>query len=210
MANETLLKMIVNGLQNLAVDHQTLCEHLNLRALFHGYPDTFAGTPFEPPVPPYPSKDASQTQAADLVARVADYSALLVLYLGGEPASPALFDGKCDEEGLLRLIVDWGTVHSGTQKAILQLYGRQPGPPAGLPNPGAASEERLWAEIVAWFEKIAADSDRLIEVQHMGPGNAQQGNAPPHPLARIEQAVHRATLNTLLIAGRLPYHLYRG
>ena len=147
MAHEYLLKMVVNGLQNLAADNETLCEHLNLRVLFHGYSDTFEGAEFTPPVPPYPSKEASQAQAVDLISRMADNSALFVLYLHGTPELPELFDRAHEEADWLRLIIDWGTVQSGAQKAIVQLYGQQPAPPAGLPNPGAASEGRLWAEI---------------------------------------------------------------
>jgi hypothetical protein len=210
MANETLLKMIVNGLHGIAADNETLGEHLNLRALLHGSADLFEGVRFCPPRPPYPSKRASQAHTADLVGRIADNAGLFVVYLGGSAASPELFDGA-NEADLLRLIIDWGTVQSGAYRAIVQLYGQQPAPPAGLPNPGAASEERLWAEIVAWFEKIAADSDELVAVQDIPASSRLRGRASRRTLAslaRTEQGVHRVTLNTLQLAALLPYHLY--
>lgn len=206
MAHETLLKMIVNGLQNLAVDQQTLFEHLNLRALAYQFDDTFEGAPYDPPVPPYPDVATSQIEAANLVATIAGNSALFVCYLGGEPASPVMRDETADAD-LLRLAIDWGTIQSGVQKAIIQLYGPQPGPPPGLPHPGAASEQRLWAEIVAWLQKIAADSSQLTEVQHFETGSAPEENSAS-PLARFEQGAQRTTLNLMLIAGRLPYHLF--
>ena len=161
MAHETLLRMIVNGLQNLAMDQQTLFEHLNLRVLARQFDETFEGASYNPPVPPYPDVAASQTDAANLVATIAGNSALLVVYLGGEPASPVMIDDQTADADLLRLAIDWGTIQSGVQKAIIQLYGPQPGPPPGLPHPGAASEQRLWAEIVAWLQKIAADSSAI-------------------------------------------------
>jgi hypothetical protein len=207
MAHETLLKMIVNGLQNLAVDQQTLCELLNLRALVHGFDETFEGAPFHPPLPPYPDTATSQTQAADLVATIAHNSALFVTYLGGQPASPVACAGAPDEADLLRLIIDWGTVQLGVQKAVVQLYGPQPAAPPGLPNPGASSEQRLWAEIVAWLKKIAADSTLLTEVHHFETEGEAEGNGML-PLARMEQRAQETTLNLLQIAGLLPYHLF--
>lgn len=206
MAHETLLRMIVNGLQNLAMDQQTLFEHLNLRALVLHFDETFQGAPYDPPVPPYPDVATSQTEAADLVATIAGNSALFVCYLGGEPASPVM-RGETADADLLRLAIDWGTIQSSVQKAIIQLYGPQPGPPPGLPHPGAASEQRLWAEIVAWLQKIAADSGQLTEVQHFETGSAAEENSTS-PLARFEQGAQRTTLNLMIIAGRLPYHLF--
>jgi len=207
MAHETLLRMIVNGLQNLAMDQETLFEHLNLRALARQFDETFKGAPYNPPVPPYPDVATSQTDAASLVATIAGNSALLVVYLGGEPASPVMIDDQTADADLLRLAIDWGTIQSGVQKAIIQLYGPQPGPPPGLPHPGAASEQRLWAEIVAWLQKIAADSSQLTQVQHIEIDGASVENGTS-PLARFEQGAQRTTLNLMLIAGLLPYHLF--
>jgi len=207
MAHETLLKMIVNGLQNLAVDQETLCELLNLRALVHGFVGTFEEASYHPPLPPYPDTATSQTQAADLVATIAQNSAFFVTYLGGEPALPVPAAGTPDEEQLLRLIIDWGTIQSGVQKAIVQLYGAQPAPPPALSNPGASSEQRLWAEIAAWLQKIAADSTLLTEVQQVGSEVEPPGDGVP-PIARLEQSAQETTLNLLQIAGRLPYHLF--
>ena len=205
MAHENLLRIVVNGLENLAMDHQTLAEHLNLRALAHDYAETFEAAPFQPPVPPYPDVATSQAAAANLVATIAGDSAVLLLYLGGEPATPVPIPDIAEAD-LLRLIIDWGTVQSAVQKAIIQLYGPQPAPPPALTNPGAASEERLWAEIVAWLEKIAADSILLTEVQHIETGEGFQGEGSP--LARVEQGAQATALNLMLIAGRLPYHLF--
>jgi hypothetical protein len=199
--------MIANGLRNLAMDQEVLYEHLNLRVLAHDFDEAFEPAPYTPPVPPYSGLVASQMQAADLVETIARNSALFVVYLGGAPAEPVAFDGELDDPDLLRLIIDWGTVQIGVQRAIIELYGEQPVPPAGLPHAGAASEERLWAEIVAWLTKIAADSDRVIEVQHIEDGAAPEENAPS-PLARMEQGAQRIALNMLRTTGLLPYHLY--
>ena len=89
MAHETLLRMIVNGLQNLAMDQQTLFEHLNLRALARRSDETFQGAPYNPPVPPYPDVATSQIDAANLVSTIAGNSALLVMYLAGNLRRPS-------------------------------------------------------------------------------------------------------------------------
>lgn len=210
MANELLLKMIVNGLHNIALDNETLFEYLNLRVLNYGRRRMFKPAAFKPPVPPYPSEDDTQDRAAGLMGTIADNTALLLLHLHGTPATPAPFDGTADESDLLRLVIDWGTVQTATYKAIVQLYGEQPAPPPGLPNPGAASEERLWAEIVAWLTKIAADSSLLVEVQdfEVGARGRRRSRTATAALVALERDVHRATLNTLQIAALLPYHVF--
>ena len=114
-----------------------------------------------------------------------------------------MIDAQTADADLLRLAIDWGTIQSAVQKAIIQLYGPQPGPPPGLPHPGAASEQRLWAEIVGWLQKIAADSSQLTEVQHIEIDGASVENGTS-PLARFEQGAQRTTLNLMLIAGLLP------
>jgi hypothetical protein len=212
MANEYLLKMIVNGLHTLAADTETLCGHLNLRAVFHGRAARFKPARYKPPGARSQTSDALQADAADSVARIAEHMSLFVAYLGGTPASVEACKGVSDDADLLRLIIDWGTLQSGAFKAIVQLYGRQPAPTPGLPNPGAASEQRLWAEIVAWFEKIAADTERFAAVQDFATTGAAKKRAAAQrsgsALVRMEQGVHRTTLDTLQIAGLLPYHLY--
>jgi hypothetical protein len=218
MASEYLLKLIVNGLQNLAADNEIVCEYLNRRAVLYGYLERFEGAPFAAPAPPYADKLQSQLRAADLIGRIADDAALALRYLGGEPASPDVFDGQASEDDLLRLVLDWATLQSGLYKVILRLYGRQPLPSPALASPGPSSDKRLWAEIVAWFEKIAADTERVTGVQHLpsGPLGRKRSRRSRRPsgrggdliLRRLEQGVRRATLNTLGLAGRLPHHLY--
>jgi hypothetical protein len=211
MAHEYLLKMIVNGLESLAADSETLFGYLNLRALVKGFPDVFDPAAFVVPEAPYPSADDSQSQAATLTETIADNTGLALKLLGGEPATTDPFDGGTGQADLLRLILDWGTLQAGVYKAIVQLYGLQPAPPARFASPGAASEQRLWAEIVAWLDKMAADTDLLATVQHFDakPAAKKKGarSAPPS-VTRMEQAVHRATLNTLQMAELLPYHLF--
>ncbi len=208
MANEIVLKMIVNGLERLAADNQILCEILNRRALVHEFDETFEGVPFSPPECPYQDVAASQTRAAELFAAIADHVAIFVAHLGGEPAEASPLQGAVDEADLLRLVVDWGTVQSGVQRAIVQLYGGEPAPPAGLPIPGPASEALLWSEIVAWAEKMLADSARLIQVQQLASDFEPEPVAPSGPVVVLEQEVQRATLNTLRLAALLPYHLF--
>jgi hypothetical protein len=212
MANEYPLKMMVDGLENLAADNQRLCEFLNLRAKFYGFDAKFKGAEFRPPQPKYPDKKESQATAADLVTKIADNNAFAVLSLSGKPSAPGALDSKkYDEADLLRLMIDWGTLQSGVYKTILQLYGERPTPPPELPSPGPASENRLWREIVAWLEKIAADTDLYNMVQNIIPKRGSKTKAAdpdPDPLIRMERGVHRVTLDILQIAGLLPYHLY--
>src|SRR5262245_13489989 len=126
--------MIVNGLHNLAVDHEVLNTYLNLRAIVHGSTGRLQPAQFMDPVPPYPLIPTSQATAAAHMLQIADNSALFVQHLGGTPESPASLANTPNDADLLRLIIDWGTVQSGIQKTILRLYGLEPCPPAGLPN----------------------------------------------------------------------------
>ena len=212
MANELLLKMIVNGLRNSAIDNETLFEHLNLRALYYGKRRLFSPARYRPPVPPYPSEGRSQARAAELMGRVADKLALFVLQVGGTPATPSpLADRAIGEADLLRLVIDWGTVQSAAYKSIIQLYGEQPAALPGLPNPGAASSQRLWAEIAALLERIATDSHRVAAVQDLRvtiPGARRSARTVVAPLVAFERDVHRGALNTLQVAAHLPYHLF--
>lgn len=226
MANEYLLKLIVNGLENLAVGNATVCKYLNLRAALYDYRQRFEPTLFVAPRTPYPDKQVSQREAANLIGRIADNAALAVLYLGGKPVSPDVFAAELGEADVLRLVLDWEVLQSAAYKAIVQLYGQQPARPPALASPGPSSEERLWAEVVAWFAKIAADTDRVVNVQHLQAGRRGleaedmsqkkgsrrqrhgSGVLDVDPLPRLEQGVHRATLNTLIFAGLLPHHLY--
>jgi hypothetical protein len=211
MAHEYLLKMIVNGLESLAADSETLFGYLNLRALLHGYVDVFEAAPFVAPVAPYPSTDDSQAQAATSAEKIADNTGFTLKFLGGEPQTTDPFNGGVGQADMLRLILDWGTLQSGIYKAIVQLYGLQPAPPASLASPGASSEQRLWAEIAAWLDKMAEDTDLLTSVQHIdtkATAKKKGAKATPQSVSRIEQAVHRATLNTMRMAELLPYHLY--
>jgi hypothetical protein len=210
MANELLLKRIVNGLHNRAMDNATLFEHLNLRVLAYGGRHLFHTTRLKTPKPPYPSEAHSQAKAVALMSRIADKLALFALHLGGTPAEPEPLVDLVDETDLLRLIIDWGTVQSAAYKSIVQLYGEQPAPPPGLPNPGAASSQRLWAEIAAAMAQIAGDGEREVKVQGLrvryAPRRGVRGALSP--LQALERDVHRAALNTLEVAGRLPYHLF--
>jgi hypothetical protein len=218
MANEYLLKLIVNSLENLAADNEIVCEYLNLRALLYGYPERFEGAAFEAPEPPYPDKSQSQAEAVDFIERIADRAALALRYLGGKPASPDLFGEHASEADLLRLVIDWATLQSGLYKVMVELYGRQPVPAPALCSPGPSSEQQLWAEIVAWLAKIAADTDRVVGVQHLPPAVSRKGSrrrprrsgirSDLATLERLEQGARRANLNTLAIVGRLPHHLY--
>lgn len=211
MANELLLKMIVNGLHNSSLDNEVLFEHLNLRALFYGRKRLFRPSRYAPPVPPYRSEEVSRLRAAALMTRVADKLALFAVYLGATPATPrGLADEALDEADLLRLVIDWGTVQAAAYKSIIQLYGEDPAPPPPLPNPGAASSQRLWAEIAALLERIATDSHRVAAVQDLPVTYAPRRGARSRlaPLVAFEQEVQRAALNTLEVAARLPYHLF--
>src|SRR6478735_1998439 len=102
MANELLLKMIVNGLRNVSIDNETVFEHLNLRALYYGKRRLFRPARYRPPVPPYPSEGRSQARAAELMGKVADKLALFALQVGGTPAAPSpLEDPAIDQADLL-------------------------------------------------------------------------------------------------------------
>ena len=202
MANANELKNIANRLERVATDNETVYGHLDGRAQQHGYPERFRAKPKNPPQPdPEP---VSRSKAADLIEKIADHTAVFLTYLGGTPASNASSDATNDAE-LLRLIRDWGIVHGGALKTIVQLYRRQPAQDPAPANPGTATDEQLWAEIVTWFEKMAADTVSFQTAQHFPNPSGPKG--PGSDLARLEQGVRRATLNTLQIAGLLPYHL---
>ena len=211
MAHEYLLKMIVNGLESLAADSEILFGYLNLRALLHGYVDEFQAASLVPAGAPYPSTDDSQAQAATSAEKIADNTGFTLKFLGGEPQTTDPFNGGVGQADMLRLILDWGTLQAGIYKSIVQLYGLQPAPPARLAGPGASSAQRLWAEIAAWLDKMAEDTDLLTSVQHIDTKSTAKkkgAKATPQSVSRIEQAVHRATLNTMRMAALLPYHLY--
>lgn len=209
MGNEYLLKLVVDGLENLAADHVIVCEYLNLRAALYRYRKKFTPTPFVPPHTEYPDKRESQKAAADRMATIAENATLAVLFLGGTPVSPAPFEAA-DEAEVLRLVLDWEILQSGAYKAIVQFYGQQPARSPALASPGASSEERLWAEVVAWLTKIAADTSRVVHVQHLETARllAEEHADDVDALRRFEQGVHKATLNTLIFAGLLPHHLW--
>ena len=204
MANEDELKKIVNRLQRVAADNETVYGHLDGRAQHHGWPGRFKARPKRPSQPPYPPEAVSRRKAADLIEKLADHTAVFLTHLGGTPASNASSRATSDAD-LLRLIRDWGIVHGGALKTIVQLYRRQPAPDPAPPNPGPATDQELWAEMVAWYEKMAADTDSFKTAQHFQNPSGQPGQG--NDLARLEQGVRRATLNTLQIAGLLPYHL---
>lgn len=205
MANEDELKKIVSRLQCVAADNETVYGHLNARAQHHGYPGQFKAKPKRPLQPPYPPEAVSRKKAVDLIEKIADHTAAFARYLGGTPASNAS-SGATDDAALLRLIRDWGIVHGGALKTIVQLYRCSPASDPTPPTPGPEKPEQLWAEMVAWFEKMEVDTDSFKGVQQFPNASGQTGQGSD--LDRLEQGVRRATLNTLQIAGLLPYHLY--
>jgi hypothetical protein len=203
MAHEDTLKMIVKRLQRVAEDNETVYVHLDGRAQHHGYRGRFRAKQKNPPQ--NNTEAVSRTKAANLVEKIADNTAVFVVYLGGTATSNAS-SGAANDADLLRLIRDWGIVHAGALKTIVQLYRRQPAPDPAPADPDTATPQELWAEIVAWFEKMEADTDCLKTVQQFQNASGQPGQGTD--LQRLEQGVRRATLNTLQIAGLLPYHLY--
>jgi hypothetical protein len=205
MANANELKKIVNRLQRVAADNETVYGHLDGRAEHHGYLGRFHAKPIHPTQPPYDTEAVSRKKAADVIEKIADHTAVFLTYLGGTPANNAS-SGATDDADLLRLIRDWGIVHAGALKTIVQLYRRQPAPDPASPNPGPATDQELWAEMVSWFEKMAADTDSFKTAQEFQDPSGPTGQGTD--LDRLEQGVRRATLNTLQIAGLLPYHLY--
>jgi hypothetical protein len=215
MAHEYMLKMLVDGLANTAHDFETFATLLNQRAELYGIKTLFEATKYRAPGPKYPSREESATRAAEAAARVADNYQLVITYFRitstpPEPLNPELYD----EEGLLQLVLSWQVLGAGAFKAILYLYGEKPAPPSFSPQPGAASDLKLWAEIAAWLEKIAADSTLFSVSQDLSDTNKSRPKkvrpaAVLSSLVRLEQALHRTTADSLLVANVLPYHLYR-
>ena len=179
MANENELKKIVNRLERVAADNETVYGHLDGRPQHRKYPGRFNAKTKRPPQPPYDTEAVSHKKAADLIEKIADHTAAFVTFLGGTPASNAS-SGATNDADLLRLIRDWGVVHGGALKAIVQLYRRQPAPDPAPPNPGPATDQELWAEMVAWFEKMEADTDSFKAVQQFpnASGANGAGNRP--------------------------------
>jgi hypothetical protein len=215
MAYEYVLKMLVGGLENTASDFEKLAELLNLRVKFRGINKRFIAADYRPPGPRYPTKEESAAKATASAGIIADAYASAVKYFGAEPSSPATLDAdNFGESGLLNLIASWQGLRAGVLKAILGTYGELAAAPSFALLPGPASELRLWAEVAAWFEKLAKDATSFSAIQRLPPAPAS-GAAPKRAatilesLVRLEECVHRATLDALLIAGALPYHLYR-
>lgn len=203
MANGSMLKAIVNRLERIAADNETVFGHLDGRAKHRGYKGRFQAKKKNSPQPD-PEK-VSLSNAADLIEKIADHTAAYLVYLGGTATSNTASGATSDAE-LLRLIQDWGIVHAGALKTIVQLYRHQPAPDPTPANVGAATAQELWAEIAAWYEKIEADTGSFKAVQEFPNTSGQTGQGSD--LERLEQGVRRATLNTVQIAALLPYHLY--
>ena len=189
---------------------------LNIRSQLYGASRLFVPTMYQPPVPRYPSKEESAADAVVSAGTIADAYSAAVKYFGGEPSSPdALDPGLFGEAGLLELIASWQGVRAGVLKAILTAYGESVAAPPSATLPGPASEQLLWAVIAAWLRKIAADAASFSAAQRLQPSarKSRPKSARQAPIlesiALIEQTFHRATLDALLIAGDLPYHLYQ-
>ena len=208
MGNEYPLKTMVIGLENLAKDNEALCRFMVLRAQHYGWKGKFKPAEHEPPTPKYKSIKESQERAADLVTKIADNNARAVISMKREPSDPAPLDpDKYSETDLLRIMMDWGLLQAGIQKTMLQLFGQSAGAPHEHVSPGAASETRLWCEIVSWLEKIAVDSENHYITQRT-PKRKSKAVTEKHPLIRMELGIHRVTLDLLEMASRLPYHLH--
>jgi hypothetical protein len=215
MAHEYMLKMLVDGLANTAHDFQTFATLLNQRAELYGVKTRFGATKYQAPGPRLPSREESLTRAADAAVKVADNYQLVIAYfrITSKPPEP-LDPARYDEEGLLQLILSWQVLGAGAFKAILNLYGERPAPPPSSSQPGAATELRLWAEVAAWLEKLESDSTLFSVSQHLAPADKSRSKkvraeTVVSSLVRLEQALHRTTADSLLVANVLPYHLYR-
>jgi hypothetical protein len=212
MAHEQVLKILVGGLENTASDFEKLAELLNLRTRLRG--KKFIPAAYQPPRPPYVTQEESAGNAAASAATIANAYASAVKYFRAEPSSPAALEASnYDERGLLHLIGSWQGLRAGVLKAILRTYGELAAGQAPALLPGPASEQRLWAEVAARFEKLAKDATSFSAAQRLAPGPlsglASKRSAPIlESLVLLEQSVHRATLDALLVAGALPYHLY--
>jgi hypothetical protein len=215
MAEEYALKILVNGIENTAGDFERLGQLLNLRSQLYRVKKEFTPTQYQPPKPRYPSKEESVAQAAASAAVIADIYALAAKYFHVETTSPPPLDPhEYGEEGLIHLIVSWQGLRATVLKAILGVYGEFASSAPRVSLPGPASEQRLWAEVAAWLKKIAADASLFTIAQKLSSARKsplQVTRAAPilESLVLLEQSFHRATLDALLIAGALPYHLYR-
>ena len=215
MAHEYMLKILVDGLANTVHDFQTFATLLNQRAELYGVKTRFGATAYRAPGPKYPSREESTTRAADAAVKVADNYQLVMTYFRITSKPPEPLNAELyDEEGLLHLILSWQVLGAGAFKAILNLYGERPAPPPPSSQPGAASELRLWAEIAALLEKLESDSTLFSVSQHLAPADKSRPKkvrpaTVVSSLVRLEQALHRTTADSLLVADVLPYHLYR-
>jgi hypothetical protein len=223
MAHEYMLKMLVDSLENAAKDFETFANLLNHRAKQYGTKTLFEPAQYQPPEPKhqppnpprYPSREESASRAAESANRIADNYELVIAYFRIPSNPPELLNPELyGEEELLHLILSWQILSAGAFKSILNLYGERPAPLWPLSHPGAASELRLWAETAGWLEKIATDSTLFSVSQHLSPsGKSRSKKTRPgtiiDSLVRLEQALHRTTAGSLLVAGALPYHLHR-
>jgi hypothetical protein len=232
MAHALILKTISVGLENWAKDCVQLGEFLELRVKAHqalglkppipvGTPP-FKETPYVDPKPGTYGKvagtDRAQllSQAADMLDSVASLNQDTLAdpqIFGGQPAAPAMLAAQTSEDDLLRLIVNWQALASHFFKVALKMYGLEPQPHPVVRHPGAGSEERHLATILAWLTKIQADAVSFQRAQNITPGGGYHTNPGTgsfgDSLLRVEQAYHKVALDVAQIATFLPNHLLR-
>ena len=220
MANEHLLKTIVNLLENFSDDCDALGDWLNRRV--PNAANHYQRVPFIPPKPPagnvFPPPIDHFRQAANLMDAVAGRNedvARLVLHT--IPANPGPMPGPVTDEEAMRSIVDWLIVASGSLKTVLRLYGAEPSPGPSFSHPGALSEKRLCAEIVSWLKKISDDSDRFARSQGITrpvPPPPPYSTVPANPtntlneyLLRLQQGIRKQAEDLVQMTFGLPSHL---
>jgi|HubBroStandDraft_5_1064220.scaffolds.fasta_scaffold39582_2 hypothetical protein len=213
MAYERTLKMLSNGLENTASDCETLFRLLDARAHLRRSANLFAPVQPQLPRPAYRTKTESAAAAVAYARAILEDYASILRYFRLRPSDANPVDPQSyGEGGLLYLVTDWQSLRAGILKAIVTEYG---GRAAGLPlapHPGPASEDRLWAEVAAWLEKLVLDTHSFLIAQGLTPGRVLPPLAPTpsiiESLVELELIFHRATLDAMQIVGALPYHLY--
>jgi hypothetical protein len=213
VANERTLKVLCSVLGNTASDCETLFRLLDSRAYERGSKVGFSPAPIQLPMPPFPGKSRSAAIAVTYAkALLQDYVSVLGYFnlapSTANPVNPSVYG----ENGLLHLITEWQSLRGGIIKLMVTQYGGHAVDPPRLYPPGSASEDRLWAEVAVWLQKLEGDVNSFLSIQGITPGHV-----PPLPvptpnlidsMVDLEQTFHQATLDAMLIVSALPYHLY--
>jgi hypothetical protein len=222
VAHMHILKTVIVGLENWAIDCVSLGQFLDLRTqtgIPNVPPSTFGpGALYVEPMPGTYGPGTNNTRDALLAAAAVKLDSVVSLNqstlsstLHGVPAPQQPAQTGVSDDDLWRLVVNWQALVSHFFKAALKMYGQEPGPHPTLGHPGPGREERHLALVLSRLTKIEADASRLRTLHNiaaMAPYAGPAGGGTYHDsLVRFEMGFHKMALDVAQIATLLPNHL---